>query len=139
MRVAFLRGQVWQPGEFERQSCRQADSRRHAEAEQEVQEIDGARKALGAEGQENEAAESGSSEVGCREAGDIANGSISPPAAIQIEEMEGEDFGRHKDAEGRQQVVPEFQGQGEVESQNERAAAGGGEYEVSSGRSLNVK
>ena len=46
---------------------------------------------------------------------------------------------RHKDAEGRQQVVPVFQGQGEVESQNERTDAGGGEYEVSSGRALNVK
>src|ERR1035437_351988 len=45
----FLRAGVRQPGEFERQSHRQPGSRRHPETEQEIQEIDGARKPVGGE------------------------------------------------------------------------------------------
>jgi hypothetical protein len=63
-------------------------------------------------------------EVRRREADDIANGSISPPSAIQFEEIEGEDFGRHKDAERRQQVGPVLRRHSEVKSQQEREDTG---------------
>ena len=129
----LLRAPFGKPGEFERQSHGQAGSRRHPETEQEIQEIDGARKSLGCEQEQPDAAESGSGEVGRGEAGDIANGSISPPAAIQFEEVEDDDFGRHKDEESRQQVRPVLRRHGEVKSQDEREDAGDGEYDELNG------
>jgi hypothetical protein len=51
-----------------------------------------------------------------------------PPAAIQFEEKEGEDFSRHKDAKRRQQVGPELRRHSEVKTQDEREDTGDGEY-----------
>ena len=86
------------PEEFDCQPHAQADARSHHETQQEIQEIDRARKPLRGEQQESDAAEGGAGEVGNSEARDIANGSISPPAAVQLEQMEDEDLRRHKDA-----------------------------------------
>ena len=119
--------QVGQPGEFEHHSGCQADSGRHAETEEEIQKIDGARKPRGGEPQEADGAERGTGGVRRGEAGDIADGDVSPPAAIQFEEREDEDLGRNKDAKRRQQVGPVLRGHGEVKPQDEREDAGDGE------------
>ena len=55
--------------------------------------------------------------------GQYPEGNISPPAAIQFEEMEGEDFGQHKGAKGRQQVGAVYRGTVKSNRKDEREDA----------------
>src|SRR3954447_2294935 len=109
-----------QAEEFERQPYNHAGNCSHPETDQEIQYIDRPGKCFGGETQEDNAAENGSDEVCRKKATHVANGNISPPASIRLEEMKHEDFQRYPDSECRDQVGPVRPRYAEVKSQEKR-------------------